>query len=120
MKTTLCHKHGCYASALAGYHYCQTHIKMEQSWGQRRIQRKQSTQWHHLYNSNKWRVAKNEFLKRYPYCVVCGALATVVDHVVPHRGNEDLFWDENNWQPLCTAHHGAKTMKENNFFKKNI
>jgi 5-methylcytosine-specific restriction enzyme A len=33
-----------------------------------------------------------------------------VDHVVPHRGNLELFWDElNNWQTLCAACHGAKT-----------
>jgi 5-methylcytosine-specific restriction endonuclease McrA len=31
--------------------------------------------------------------------------ATVVDHVVPHRGDQRLFWDERNWQPLCTRHH---------------
>lgn len=38
--------------------------------------------------------------------------ATVVDHVVPHRGDKDLFWDsEENWQGLCTAHHNAKTAR---------
>lgn len=117
MKTTLCHKHGCYASAVGGCHYCRAHIKMEQGWGQRRVARGRSTQWHHLYNSHRWRTAKAEFLRRYPCCVVCGSSATVVDHVIPHRGDESLFWDESNWQPLCAAHHGAKTMRENNFFK---
>ena len=27
------------------------------------------------------------------------------DHIVPHRGNATLFWDVENWQSLCTAHH---------------
>jgi len=27
--------------------------------------------------------------------------ATDVDHVIPHRGNRSLFWDEENWQALC-------------------
>lgn len=31
--------------------------------------------------------------------------AQVVDHVVPHRGNQALFWDRANWQPLCSSHH---------------
>lgn len=35
--------------------------------------------------------------------------ATVVDHVVPHRGSKRLFWDHNNWQALCTPHHNQKT-----------
>ena len=35
--------------------------------------------------------------------------ATVVDHVIPHRGNKQLFWDEKNWQPLCKSCHDLKT-----------
>lgn len=32
-------------------------------------------------------------------------LATVVDHITPHKGNPALFWSRTNWQPLCTMHH---------------
>ena len=35
--------------------------------------------------------------------------ATVVDHVIPHRGDRKLFWDEQNWQPLCKECHDKKT-----------
>ena len=35
--------------------------------------------------------------------------AAVVDHVLPHRGDWSLFWDESNWQPLCKPCHDAKT-----------
>ncbi len=31
--------------------------------------------------------------------------ATVVDHIQPHGGDQDLFWDESNWQSLCKTHH---------------
>ncbi|HSH84369.1 MAG TPA: HNH endonuclease signature motif containing protein [Guyparkeria sp.] len=31
--------------------------------------------------------------------------ATVVDHIVPHQGNKELFWDRSNWQPLCAPCH---------------
>ena len=34
---------------------------------------------------------------------------TVVDHIVPHRGDARLFWDEDNWQPLCKSCHDRKT-----------
>lgn len=31
-------------------------------------------------------------------------LAFQVDHVIPHRGNLALFWDEvGNWQSLCAS-----------------
>lgn len=63
---------------------------------------------------SRWRKARKLFLERNPLCVECrkeGRLtpATVVDHVIPHRGDQKLFWDEGNWQPLCKEHHDRKT-----------
>jgi hypothetical protein len=41
-------------------------------------------------------------------------IGTVVDHKIPHRGNEVLFWDQGNWQTLCKlCHDSAKQIKEN-------
>lgn len=62
----------------------------------------------------RWRVARKYYLRRYPLCLECQregklAPATVVDHIIPHRGDVDLFWDESNWQPLCARHHNKKT-----------
>lgn len=68
----------------------------------------------------KWRRARSRFLKAHPLCVCCqqqGRLvkATVVDHIAPHRGNETLFWEESNWQPLCKHCHDVKTMTEDRY-----
>lgn len=65
----------------------------------------------------EWQKARKFFLKRHLWCVRCkekGRLvpATVVDHIKPHRGDPDLFWDEKNWQPLCKRCHDHKTMTE--------
>jgi 5-methylcytosine-specific restriction endonuclease McrA len=39
--------------------------------------------------------------------------AKVVDHIVPHEGDEALFWDQANWQPLCkTCHDTTKAQEE--------
>ena len=62
----------------------------------------------------RWRAARKRYLKRYPLCIECQRKgkftpATVVDHILPHRGDEDLFWDESNWQPLCKHCHDRKT-----------
>lgn len=62
----------------------------------------------------KWRASRKRYLRRFPLCLECqrnGKLvpATVVDHILPHRGDEDLFWDESNWQPLCKHCHDRKT-----------
>ena len=32
-------------------------------------------------------------------------IGLVVDHITPHRGDQRLFWDRANWQPLCHDHH---------------
>lgn len=65
----------------------------------------------------RWRKARITFLKHHPLCAECerqGKLtpATVVDHIIPHKGDSKLFWDRNNWQPLCAHHHSIKTNKE--------
>ena len=62
----------------------------------------------------KWRRARKAYLRKDPLCIICreeGRLtpATVVDHIIPHRGDPGLFWDENNWQPLCKDCHDRKT-----------
>ena len=37
-------------------------------------------------------------------------IASAVDHVVPHKGDPALFWDElENWQSLCAACHARKS-----------
>ena len=52
-----------------------------------------------------WDKARLAFLALYPCCAMCPALATTVDHVIPHRGDNRLFWDRSNWQALCTRCH---------------
>ena len=37
--------------------------------------------------------------------------AIVVDHIVDHKGDQELFWNEDNWQSLCKPHHDAKTWR---------
>jgi 5-methylcytosine-specific restriction enzyme A len=65
----------------------------------------------------RWRRARAAFLAQHPLCAACGALgrvaaATIVDHVVPHRGDQRLFWDERSWAPACKPCHDAKTARE--------
>ena len=60
----------------------------------------------------KWREARAAFLAKHPKCVKCGAPATVVDHVIAHKGDMRLFWDRNNWSPLCAHHHNSTKQSE--------
>ena len=65
----------------------------------------------------KWQKLTHGWLLQYPLCVLCLARGRVnqganeqrsdrqrnlvVDHIVPHRGDSALFWDQDNWQTLC-------------------
>ena len=65
-----------------------------------------------LYDLRRWRRRSRAFLRAHPLCRFCEAtsrvtLATLVDHIKPHRGDEALFWDEGNWQGLCTTCHNS-------------
>lgn len=74
------------------------------------------------YNTNEWWRARAAFLLENPYCAECykrgrvAIAATVVDHVVPHKGDTRLFWDRRNWQGLCSRCHGRKTASEDGGF----
>lgn len=62
--------------------------------------------------TSEWRKARAAFLLAHPYCVMCGTLAIHVDHIIPHKGDGRLFWDRNNWQPLCTHCHNSTKQRE--------
>ncbi len=62
----------------------------------------------------RWRKARLIFLASNPICVQCkqgGRLepANVVDHIKPHRGDKQLFWNMDNWQAMCKRCHDRKT-----------
>jgi 5-methylcytosine-specific restriction enzyme A len=64
-----------------------------------------------------WQQARLRFLKQHPLCVACEergliTAATVVDHRIPHRGDQALFWNKANWQGMCKPCHDSKTQTE--------
>jgi len=65
----------------------------------------------------KWSLASKLYRQLNPFCVKCEAegrtsFAQAVDHIVPHKGDYERFWNEQNWQSLCHACHNAKSATE--------
>lgn len=54
---------------------------------------------------SKWQKARAAFLRDHPRCFLCGEPATVVHHVIPHKGDMNLFWKRSNWSPRCDPCH---------------
>jgi len=55
----------------------------------------------------KWQKARDHYKRLNPFCVRCGKPVFVVDHIIPHRGDAQLFWDMDNWQSLCETCHNS-------------
>lgn len=58
----------------------------------------------------RWQKARAAYLRQHPLCVPCERAglttpATVVHHVIPHRGDYALFWDEANFEARCRVCH---------------
>ena len=110
-----CRKPGCPAVTRDGW--CDAHKPKHQ--------RRESEDWHWLYGLSVWReeLRPAQLLKE-PFCRHCRenslrVRATVVDHVVPHRGNIALFADPENLQSLCKRCHDRKSMRERQERQKN-
>ena len=105
---TPCHHPGCPALVPAGKKYCEEHKKLHPE-----AVRSASSRGY----GNAWRKASKQFLRVHPLCEECRkrgkyTKATVVDHVIPHCGDQKLFWDMSNWRALCKPCHDRKTGRE--------
>lgn len=82
---------------------------------QRSEQAKAYRKW---YDLARWRHpvkgVRARRLRLEPLCRTCKkagrvTIATVCDHVAPHKGDPDLFWSLSNTQSLCApCHDGTK------------
>lgn len=64
------------------------------------------------YGSRLWKAKRLAQLRSQPLCVFCerdGRVtpATIADHVVPHKGDESLFW-YGRLQSLCKPCHDSE------------
>jgi 5-methylcytosine-specific restriction enzyme A len=72
---------------------------------------------------SRWQKTSAGFRAAHPLCAdpyqVHGEIAVEseeTDHIIPHRGDMDLFWDPENWQALCGNCHSRKTALEDGGF----
>lgn len=66
------------------------------------------------YGTARWQRLRLVVLREEPLCRSCAAAqhvvqATDVDHVQPHQGKPERFWNRRNLQPLCASCHARKT-----------
>jgi 5-methylcytosine-specific restriction protein A len=64
-----------------------------------------------LYNTYAWQRKRHKQLQREPLCKLCSDVglitpATVADHITPHKGSVQSFWD-GKLQSLCKHCHDS-------------
>ena len=117
----VCNKGGCFELALQGDKYCEEH-KLTDEYKAKAYDKIRGNASKRGYDAI-WRKARKSFLAKNPFCVRCMLTrkvtpSTVVDHIIPHKGNMKLFWGKSNWQALCKTCHDKKTVTEDGGFGK--
>lgn len=77
-------------------------------------------EWRRWYKTARWQRLRMSILVRdlfkcqWPGCGMStnDTSQLVADHKIAHRGDEDLFWDENNLQCLCKPCHDRLKQRE--------
>lgn len=128
---TLCKYPGCLKPVVRGTRYCALHAEKgrkrdeAQEATARRMREKHRKELRGSSSARgygyKWQKIRARFLALHPICQECERLgivkaATDVDHIVPHRGDMNLFYDIENLQALCHECHSRKTAKEDGGF----
>lgn len=114
-----CAHSGCPRLAIAGERYCDAHKQTAKKRKQAiDLLRKSSCKRGY---GRAWQGYRKLFLAEHPVCINCKrkgriVLATVVDHIKPHRQDMTLFWMEGNHQALCKRCHDRKTASEDGGF----
>lgn len=78
--------------------------------GDRETEKRRDEQpWRRWYKTARWQAKRMSVLVRDKFtCAMCGRIGMdtsklVADHREPHRGDETLFWDDDNLQTLCKS-----------------
>lgn len=117
---------GCGNPTVRGSRWCEKHQTDNADTRKERARaHDENAPWRKWYDLAIWQKIKAAFAARYPERALicqatengrpCGRPATVTDHIVPHRGNWELFVggkDYANLQGLCNRHHSQKTAAE--------
>ena len=112
-----CRSPGCHTLSVGSY--CEVHARQRETVQRQeriRYDNSRGTSASRGYGSRWTKVAK-QYRVNNPLCIMCQAkgilkLNNCVDHIEPVSGPDDpKFWDESNWQGLCTSCHSEKTSK---------
>lgn len=125
MLKRICAYSGCDCFAESGHTYCAKHLAESQAkhkeWLKSHKNKKpfENAVRTNNYNCLEWRKLRKEVLERdNNQCCQCGATSEEsgypleIHHIIPPKGNKELFFDANNCVTLCKWCHAKVTQQE--------
>ena len=120
----ICQYSGCDEMAEPGHTYCAKHLVESQKKHQEWLENHKKKPFENAirtnnYNTVEWRALRKEVLKRDGYqCQQCGitqeesGFPLEIHHIIPPKGNRELFYDIDNCVTLCKWCHARITQQE--------
>jgi 5-methylcytosine-specific restriction protein A len=107
MKKYICRFPGC-AALLDKSGYCNKHRIEKPAPFQNAVKSNKE-----LYSTMQWNKLRAKLLEEQSSCFKCGSIDNLhVHHIIPPRGDKELFFDTNNLVVICSKCHRIITNKE--------
>lgn len=111
MRKKICNAPGCSTLIEPAESYCARHQRERPAPFSNAIRYNEA-----LYKTTRWRTLRASVLREQRCCSQCGVSGDEtrleVHHIIPPRGNEELFFDAENLTAVCPACHRAITNRE--------
>lgn len=96
--------------------YCAAHRKQVKGQQHKAVDMHRGSSTQRGYDA-QWQKMRKVVMAQDPYCRSCKnrgivRAATDIDHIIPHKGNDELRLSAKNLQPLCKQCHGEKSQRE--------
>ena len=112
-----CSQPSCSELIKAGNTYCQEHRKENNSYRNKRYDKKRDPKIKKFYSSSQWQKVRDRYLKKNPLCEHCKEkglteVADEVDHIIPIKVAWEKRLSSQNLQSLCKSCHAKKTARD--------
>ena len=106
-----CSSPGC--PELTSGRFCHKHEELDKRKSREYDKQRDQTEERRWIHSIRWRKLSDLHKAKFPLCAEClkqsrDTPVYLTDHIIPHEGNAQRFWDWDNLQSLCNICHEEK------------
>ena len=121
----ICLATNCPNYRLEGSDFCEKHQYLQEQKDREAEERMRQwysrfgrSRYYELYKTSRWKQLRADYLKNHPVCEKCGSSSNLqVHHNYPSGvdySSEDMFFNPDSLQTLCTSCHATETSRRTN------